>query len=69
MSAIENALGKLSSADQCTPVVLNYSCCGVAGVVLGLNWSRELEIFVSLPYPRLRFRPGLGVLPWPTPWA
>ena len=27
-----------SSAHQCTPVVLNYSCCGVAVVVLGLNW-------------------------------
>ena len=27
-----------SSAHQCTPVVLNYSCCGVAGVVVGLNW-------------------------------
>ena len=39
---IENALGRElwtpSSAHQCTPVVLNYSCCGVAVVVLGLNW-------------------------------
>ena len=42
MSVIENALGRElwtpSSAHQCTPVVLNYSCCGVAVVVLGLNW-------------------------------
>ena len=23
---------------QCSQVVLNYSCCGVAVVMLGLNW-------------------------------
>ena len=27
-----------SSLHQYTPVVLNYNCCGVAAVVLGLNW-------------------------------
>ena len=51
MSAIENALErelwKLITAHQCTAVVLNYSCCGVAGVVLGLNWP-----VCSLPYPK-----------------
>ena len=38
--AIENArrreLWTPSSAHQCTPVVLNYSCCGVAGVRIEL---------------------------------
>ena len=41
-----------SSAHQCTPVVLDYSFCGVAVAVLGLNWPRELGRFVSLPYTR-----------------
>merc|ERR1739842_269644 len=38
MEEIPASLTKPSSAHQCTPVVLNYSCCGVAVVMLGLNW-------------------------------
>ena len=38
MEEIPASLTEPSSAHQCTPVVLNYSCCGVAVVMLGLNW-------------------------------